>query len=252
MMFVKPVALNRHTHKDLLFQPAGGHGFAAKLHAAPLCVSEFFAAAKEYAVVFLRDAAKEPFPVIVLGLNQNENCFVSPDGRWNARYVPLVVRSYPFAVVENTAAGSLQVVIDESYPGFDATAGAPLFGDQGHPGPELQRRLEFLQAYQRDVGQTHRFAAELGRLGVLVECGAQLQFDDSARFGLNGFWVVDEAKLWALADADLIAFGRQGYLSLVTAHLLSISNLGLLAAKLKPPGGAAPPTDHKAKVHAKG
>jgi hypothetical protein len=252
MMFAKPVVLNRETHRELLFQPAGAYGFAAGLHAAPLCASEFFPAAKEYAIVFARAADGSAFPVIVLGLHQDENCFVSSDGQWHARYVPFAVRSYPFTAVESTDTGSLQVVIDESYPGFDATVGTPLFGDTGDPTPELQEKMQFLQAYQREVIQTRRFAAELGRLGLLIERSAQLRAGDSAQFNLNGFWIVDEVRLNALEDADLLRLTRQGHLALITAHLLSISNLGLLPPRIKHSAEAAPSTTKKkARVHAK-
>jgi len=232
MMFAKPVALDRQTHRELLFQPMGGFEFAAGLHVAPLCATEFFPAAKEYAIVFV-GTKDQPFPVIVLGLNKDENCFVSADGKWNARYLPLAVRAYPFAAVETAANGNLQVLIDESYPGFGDTAGAALFGDAGEPGPELQQRLNFLQAHQREIQQTRRFGAELARLGLLTERSARLRIEGNSQFELNGFSVVDEAKLDALGDADLLKLVRPGYLSLITAHLLSISNLVLLAPRLQ-------------------
>jgi hypothetical protein len=241
MMFAKPVALDRHTHRELLFQPMGGFEFAAGLHVAPLCASEFFPAAKEYAIVFVAGAQNEAFPVIVLGLNKDENCFVSPEGRWNARYLPLAVRAYPFAAVESAATGNLQVLIDESYPGFGDTAGAALFGDAGEPGPELQQRLKFLQAHQQEVSRTRRFGAELVRLGLLTERSAQLRLESDAHFQLNGFSVVDEAKLDALGDAELLNLARHGHLSLITAHLLSISNLGLLAPRLQQRQGQPAP-----------
>jgi hypothetical protein len=233
MMFAKPVALDRQAHRELLFQPMGGYEFAAGLNVAPLCASEFFPAAKEYAIVFVTGPQAEAFPVIVLGLNQGENCFVSLDGRWNARYLPLAVRAYPFAAVESANTGNLQVLIDESYPGFGDTAGAALFGDSGDPGPELQQRLMFLQAHQQEVSQTRRFGAELVRLGLLTERSAQMRVESNAQFQLNGFSVVDEAKLNAVGDAELLQLARRGHLSLITAHLLSLSNLGLLAPLLQ-------------------
>jgi hypothetical protein len=233
MMFTKPVALDRQAHRELLFQPMGGYEFAAGLHVAPLCASEFFPAAKEYAIVFARVESDKTFPVIVLGLNEDQNCFVSANGEWNARYLPFAVRAYPFGAVESTDSGNLQVLIDESYPGFGDTAGAALFGDTGDPGPELQRRLKFLQAHQQEVNQTRGFGAELVRLGLLTERSAEMRIEGDAQFQLNGFWVVDEAKLDQLGDEDLLKLARQGYLSLITAHLLSISNLGLLPPRLQ-------------------
>jgi hypothetical protein len=199
MMFAKPVSLNRHAHRELLFQPMGSCEFAAGLHAAPICTSEFFPAAKEYAIVFVRSANAQVLRIIVLGLKQDENCFVTADGHWHARYVPLGVRAYPFAA--------------------------------GEPGPDLQQKLMFLQEHQHEVSRTRQFGTELGRLGLLTERIAQLHISSNAHFQLKGFCVVDEAKLNAPDDVALLALARHGDLSLITAHLLSIGNLGLLAPR---------------------
>jgi hypothetical protein len=253
MNFSKPVALNRNTHRQLKFRLEGGFGFAAGDHAAPLGASEFFAAAKEYAIVFISGAGDAPLPVVVLGLKDHENLFISADGQWNARYVPLAVRAYPFASIEADA--NLQIVIDEAYAGFNDEEGIALFADGGEPAAALQGTMNLLKAQRHDINQTRRLGAELSRLGLLTECSAQLQLVGGEQFKINGFSMVDEAKLNALDDAELLRLARQGHLALITAHLLSISNLGLLAAKLPAaaePEKPRPPTKKaKAGAHAK-
>jgi hypothetical protein len=255
MKFAKPVALNRNTHRQLRFRPEGGLSFAADLHAAPLGASEFFAAAKEYAIVFVR-TGEEALPVVVLGWKKDENLFVSEDGRWNARYLPLSIRSYPFASVEAKDSANLHVVIDEAYPGFGDTEGTALFAEGGEPATELQGTLRLLQAQRHDIVQTRRLGAELNGLGLLTERSAQLQVTGGEQFRLNGFCMVDEAKLNALGDADLLRLARQGDLALITAHLMSISNLGLLTPKSAPGADRTekprPAMKKKAAVHAKG
>jgi hypothetical protein len=253
MNFSKPVALNSNTHRQLKFRPEGGFGFAAGDHAAPLGASEFFAAAKEYAIVFVSSGGDTPLPVVVLGLKDQENLFISPDGQWNARYVPLSIRSYPFTSIE--ADTSLQIVIDEAYAGFNEQDGIALFADGGEPAEALQGTLNLLRAQRHDINQTRRLGAELARLGLLTERSAQLQLAGGEQFKINGFSVVDEAKLNVLGDAELLKLARQGHLALITAHLLSISNLGLLATKLsaaaEPQKPRAPSKKGKAGAHAK-
>jgi len=255
MKFAKPVALNSNTHRSLRFRPEGGFRFAADLHAAPLGASEFFVAAREYAIVFVRGAAEEAMPVVVLGLKKDENLFVSEDGHWNARYLPLSIRSYPFASIEAKDSARMQVVIDEAYPGFGDTEGTALFAEGGEPATELQNTLRVLQAQRHDIVQTRRLGAELSGLGLLTERSAQLQVAGGEQFKLDGFCLVDEAKLNALADADLLRLARQGDLALITAHLMSINNLGLLTPKVKPPADPIekprPTLKKKAAVHAK-
>jgi SapC len=235
MKFDRPVALNSNTHRQLRFRPTGGYGFAGRLHSAPICASEFFIAAKEYAIVFVRAANLTMCPVVVLGLKPDENLFVSDDGQWNGRYLPAALRSYPFAFIESGDHSSLQILIDEAYPGFGSEEGTALFSEQGEPAPELTGKLEFIRAYQRDIGATQRFGAELDRLNLLTERSAQFQLADGSTFQLNGFWIVDETKLSAVPDEELLRLARGGYLSLITAHQLSIGNLSLLSPKFSPP-----------------
>jgi hypothetical protein len=234
MKLDKPVALNCNTHRQLRIRPMGGFSFAAGLHSAPLCASEFFAAAREYAIVFVRTLNQDVFPVVVLGLNSEENMFISADGEWNARYLPASVRAYPFALIESDDQGTLRIMIDEAYAGFGEREGIPLFEASGAPSPDLESKLEFLAVQQLDIGRTRLLGAELHRLNLLTERRAQLQVANQTKHELTGFWIVDEAKLNALGDADLLYLVRQGYLSLVTAHLMSIENLGLLAPKFRP------------------
>ncbi len=253
MNFAKPVALNRNTHRQLRFQPSGGFRFAAGDHAAPLGASEFFVAAKEYAIVFVRSGGDTPLPVVVLGLKDHENLFISADGQWNARYVPLSIRSYPFTSIKSDA--NLQVVIDEAYAGFNDSEGTALFADGGEPAAELQSTLKLLTAQRHDIEQTRRLGAELHRLDLLTERTAELRMAGGERFKIDGFSLVDEAKLNALDDAELLNLARQGHLALITAHLLSIGNLALLATKLPPVAQPhepkAPKTRTKAAAHAK-
>jgi hypothetical protein len=183
-------------------------------------------------------------------LKPEENLFISPDGEWNARYLPASLRSYPFAFIETSDRGSLQVLIDEAYPGFGNAQGTALFSDSGEPAPELEGKLRFLQAHQADIIRTRRLGAELARLGLLTERSARLEGDAGAQFSLNGFWMVDEVKLNALDDVELLRLARAGHIALITAHLSSIGNLGLLAPKLNQAADRAKRFSTKTKSNA--
>jgi len=49
---------------------------------------------------------------------------------------------------------------------------------------------------------------------------------------IKGFSVVSRKKLNELDDATLADFARKGYISLIDAHIRSLSNLQNLAAKI--------------------
>jgi hypothetical protein len=50
---------------------------------------------------------------------------------------------------------------------------------------------------------------------------------------LQGFSVVDEQRLMALGDADLLALVREGQLAWIYAHLMSLGNVSALAQRLE-------------------
>ncbi len=234
-MLTHPIALNRDTHRGFRLRPAADFVYAARLHMAPLCATEFFAASREFPTVFARSDAGVTFPIAVLGLREGQNLYVDAQGRWLGRYVPASVRSYPFGFVE-AADERLQVLVDRDFAGFGPDVeGVRLFDESGEPGPELADKIRFLQAHRNELEQTRVFVAELKRLDLLMERTIELSQDGRQVASLRGLWVVDEARLNPLPDADLLGLARLGYLKLITAHLLSIGNLGPLSGRLVPP-----------------
>ena len=70
-----------------------GFGFASGFHIAYVTMQEFARAASIFPIVFLEDKDKDEFrPVVLLGLNAGENLFVGKDGKWQASYVPAIIR----------------------------------------------------------------------------------------------------------------------------------------------------------------
>jgi hypothetical protein len=238
-MYTKAAALNSDTHRALRWQPRQGYAFAAGIHSAPLSANEFFTAARDLAIIFARpDEKAEPTPLAVLGLTAGQNLYVDGAGAWSGRFVPMSVASYPFAVLgrpdENGAFG---VVIDEDYAGFSSADGERLFNDDGSQTTFLQERLRLLNDYQVEVERTRRLCAELARLDLLISRSVQVTGPDGKSHQLDGCWMVEEARIGRLSDADLLGLARSGALALITAHLMSLANLDGLPARK---GSAAP------------
>jgi len=230
-MFIKPAVLNKTAHQKLRFQAVSGFSYASKSHAVPICLAEFYLAAKEYPIVFVKNKDDEIFPVVVTGLTEGENLFVVNDASWNAHYVPAAVRSYPYAFAEQKNSESV-VLIDEAYSGFGEINGIALFNDEGEIASELKDRLKFLQDHENQIQLTRKFVQHIRGLDLLIERTAQFLPNEKTAFQVNGCWIIDEAKLYALGDEELLKLTRQGYIALVTAHLLSLSNFTDLMKKL--------------------
>ena len=87
LFYKKIVPLNREQHKNLYIEPVEGFGFAAGTNSLYIAAVEFPRAAREYPIVFGKDAEGNVFPVALLGLKKNQNVFVNKKGEWKADYV---------------------------------------------------------------------------------------------------------------------------------------------------------------------
>ena len=232
-MFKKIEALKSDVHQHLRFSPSHSFAFAAAATSAPLAASEFFPAARHYAIVF---PLEETAPVALFALHQGVNLYVGSDGTWKAPYVPAHIRRYPFILASTNAASTSDgdaeeqhvVCIDTAAPHFAAGQGDPLFTADGELAGITQEAIRFLQNFQQELLTTQRVCRELDAHGVLVEKKVNIE-KDGATSTIGGIRCVDTEKLNALEDAVLAAWVRNGLMGLIHSHLNSLVNLRALA-----------------------
>lgn len=234
LFYRKPIALNREAHRNLKVRGVPSFAYAAGTNSVPLTGNEFAAAARQLPILFVADAQQLLSPIALLGLRRDENLFVEADGRWSGNYIPAFVRRYPFVLVGNGLPNDFTVGIDEAYSGFDTAEGDPMFAEDGTEGPALKRAIEFLNAYQTEAIRTQEFASQLQRLDLLIPRVINVSQKDGSKFALDGFSVVDEARLGKLDDKEAGNLLRSGHLAWIYMHLLSIHNIADLSARLDP------------------
>ncbi|MCX7166748.1 MAG: SapC family protein [Rhodocyclales bacterium] len=233
LFYEKPVPLNVDVHLKVKLGSLGGNlGFAANTNSIPLAAVEFVDAAREYPIAFTGKEGGALFPIALLGVRHNENLFITEDNRWEGRYIPAFVRRYPFVLAEKQDADDFNVYLDESYAGFGAADGDRLFTDEGEHTPLLKQALEFLSNYQGEIKRTRLFVERLQSLDLLIPRVLEVVRGNEAPLVLQGFSVVDEQRLAALGDAELLALAKDGYLALVYAHLGSLGNIARLSERL--------------------
>lgn len=242
MFYERVVVLNDQTHAGLKMRPASSFAYAAGTNSVPLLASEFFEAAREYPIVFVR-AETGPVPAALLGLREAENLYVDYEGKWDARYVPAFVRRYPF-VPGKGAQSELLVCIDEASQCFDSEAGEALFV-AGKPSATLEHAIKFLTDFHQATAATELLGRRLLELGLLRQADSLAQMNDGAQFRLNGLNVVDEAKLRALDRDTVQELFAHGSLAAIYAHLISLGNLGTLADRLSRRGTGGKTTSRR-------
>ncbi|HXD43082.1 MAG TPA: SapC family protein [Ramlibacter sp.] len=241
--FEKPALLDREKHRKSRVASVPGFGFARKSNSLYLAGVEFAEACKEYPIVFTRMPNRKTLPVAMLGLRSAENLFVDAQDRWTATYIPAFVRCYPFVLTE-LPGQSMAVCVDEAFPGLNETDGQPLFDAQGNNTPFLQNALDFLTRYQQEYRRTELLCERLEQAGLFKQMDAKADLADGRTFTVSGLLVIDEQKLMALPDAQVLALFRTGELHLVSMHLLSLSNMKQLVDRMAqhksaPPGAPA-------------
>lgn len=227
----RPVLLDRARHRGLRVRPATDFAFTRSCTVLPVAAVEFGDAMKEFAIVFTRGDDGVPHAGVMLGLRPDENLFLDGKGQWDAACIPAVIRRHPF-VLARLDGGPLGVCIDEASPLVGRDAGEPLFGDDGRNTPWLDQAVEFLGRWHTAHEQTEAFCRRIDTLGLLQPLQAQADLVDGRRFTVAGFHVVDEQRLAALDDAQVLALFRAGDLHLVSMHLASLSNMRRLVDRM--------------------
>ena len=229
-MYRRSVALDPAVHGRHRVVPLTDYAVAAHLHAVFVTATEFAQAALEFPLLFVDSgpAASGGPPTVttiaLLGLSVGENLVVE-GGRWTARYIPAVIRRYPFATASLPGAANLNVLVDDSWPGFSEHAGEALFGAEGQPAPALTQALDFLTRFEEEAERTRAFCRRVEELGLLREMKADASLPNGQQLAIDGFSIIDEAKLQALPEATVAELHRSGMLMLMQAHLLSLANI---------------------------
>lgn len=220
------------------------YAFCRKVNSVPLTVVEFRSAAGEYPIVFV-DAGVSVRPAVVLGLRQEENLWISPEGEWLGRYIPAFVRRYPF-VFSTGGEERFVLCVDEAFQGFNREGrGEPLFTPDLQPSAYVGRVLNFLQDYRAQFLRTQVFCDGLRDLDLLEPMHARVS-GDGVRFALGGFSVVSRDRLKRLPGERLAVLAGSDELELLYLHLHSLRNFAPLRERLPGAamGPAAAPTLH--------
>lgn len=245
----KPVALDRVKHRQTHLDPAARDlTEMRKMNAFFVAATEFADACRDFPVVWVHAGKDEAgvdqvAPVAVFGLVSGENLCIEGDA-WRVRYVPAMLRLYPFAMAR-VSPTEMVVCIDESWVGFsEGGAGQALFNADGSATEFTQNIQRQLEQFEQEVDRTRAAGAQLVKRGLLRDMRFDATMPDGSKIGVDGFMTVDQAKLGALTDADVVELARSGLLALIHAHQISLGNMARLAEwrhQRNPTPAAAPP-----------
>ena len=226
------VPLSRERHKDWYVDMAQGYQFTAATNSIYVAGTEFPMVAREYPIVFAKDATEKLVPVAMLGLRQNQNLMVGRDGAWRGTYVPAYIRRYPFILANAaTDANSFAVCIDESYSGFNtAGEGERLITESGEHGEILSNSVKFLEEFHKHSEITATFCQAVAEAKLVESMQANISLKSGDKFSLAGLYCVPRNRIKAMSPEQLKMFVDRDYMDLLYLHMYSLSNMDKLIA----------------------
>ena len=224
--------VNKIAHKENNIKEVKDFSYAKNLTSVPITVAEFFEACKNYPILFAKDKSNNWFASIILGFKENENLFIDNKGNWDKlHYVPAYVRKYPFVFVEQNEQEQLLGVEKEFLSVDKKDEKRKFFDDKNENTEILNNVLIFLNQFQNDSIATKEFIKQLVEWELLEEKIAIIINEKKEQFNINGFYIVNEEKLKHLSKKRKEEICNKNANALITAHLISLSNIQKLGIK---------------------
>lgn len=247
LIYERAVPVNKGRHGEWSVKAGTRYAFARHVNSVPLMAVEIASAAADYAVVFT-GTEEAVMPVVILGIRDKENLFVSADDEWTGGYVPAFLRRYPFVFSSNDDATTFTLCIDEEFEGCNQEGrGERLFDSDGERTQYLENVLNFQREYQAQFNRTKAFCATLKELDLLEPMQAQFSPAQGRPMSLTGFMAVNRDRLKALEGDKLSELARSDALELMYLHIQSMRHMTALAQRLTPetvtPEEAVPPEE---------
>lgn len=222
-MYKNLVLLDKNNHKDLKINPLQNLNFAKGMKFIPTLVQEVKTISNSFPVVFTSDENTSLVTIVSLGA---DNLALTSDGKWQATYIPAVLRKYPFQLAstkENT--DTKVILIDEDAELFSTSNGEPLFTKDETPSAVLENAKNFLLSFDSQAAITNNIIKLIKEADILEDREIAVGQGEDKKVLVNGFKVVSKEKLYDLSDDILADWARKGILSFIDSHLESLSHI---------------------------
>lgn len=225
--------LDNVQHKDLRVQIQHSEAFGDGVNQALVFPTEFMELQREYPIFFRKSPEGEYFAVVLLGLDRDENLFLTSDG-WNARYVPDVLERGPFAISirENDADSDAQpetlISVDLDHPRISQSEGETVFLPQGGHSPYLNNISQILQRIHVGASAAPAFFAELEALNLIEPISIEIKVSDTEQYTVPDVYTISKERMAALSGEQLEKLNSQGLLEHCFAIISSTGNVSRL------------------------
>lgn len=232
-MFKKPTFLTK-ADIGIKFASLKNYKHARNLGAVALNHREMFEASKHYPIFFVKDG--DGFtPVALLGINNDTNLFVNKSGDWiKGRYIPTLIRLYPFVFSKNNKEddNSVSIAYDKEFEGLNSGSGEKFFNEDTSLTEFGTKVMKFSEETFSALNQTKQMIKILVDLELIDSVEITLGKDGEKQNKISGLFQINTNKLNDLSDENLLKITKSGILHLIYNHLDSSNNFENLTNKL--------------------
>ncbi len=226
------VLLNNVDHHDLRLITQRGAAFGDNVNQALIYPTEYQDIQRQYPIFFRQTEGGGFKSVALLGFDKDENLFLQGD-RWNAAYVPAVLRVSPFLIGEPKAGpcGELpsdaeaMVLVDPGHARISRSEGERLFIAHGGNSPVLTQMTQVLRQVYAGAQVSDRMFAAFQEAELLAPAEIEVKVSDQQAYVLKDMFIIRDDVLRGLSGNVLKALNQAGFLSLAFYVLSSMGNL---------------------------
>ncbi len=217
-----PVPLNNVDHQDLTVAVAHGPAHGDAVNQVLLFPNEFEAAQRDYPILFRRDDRGGYYAVALLGLDRDDNLFLTAQGDWQASYVPAVRQRGPFGPTPD--GNGVQIDLADPRVRPDG-GGEPLYLRHGGTAPYLAHIESVLAVIREGQAINAPLFAAWDAAGLLRATAIDIDLGDGQTCAIADILVIAEDRLDALDADELATLHRSGALRAAFMAIASLDNI---------------------------
>ena len=214
--------LNNVDHSSLRVITQRGAQFGDAVKSALTFTFEFRSVQAQYPILFQKDQSGQFQPVVLFGFEKGENLFLKGD-KWDATYIPVMMRRDPFLIGQNKNNPENAVLsIDLDSPRVSESEGEALFQPMGGQTDFLQASVQLLNDMHHGMAQNKVFVDAMMAHGLIEDVTMDIKLKDGSENHLFGYSALNEEKIKDLKGDVLADFGEKGVLMPMFMMLASI------------------------------
>ena len=233
-----PITLNPQDHANAGWTKFTSYQFAGQDHLCPVQMAELTQVLPWYpmALVPTQETPNSPRVLVaLLGTRPGQNLYVTPQGQWQAPYIPAHFRGYPFSLNKegqvqiNSQSGLMQKTAPSPETAFytqDTESG------QLQPSTALQQIHNFLTQCQQGLALTHKLTQQLQQHGLFEDWPIEFK-NGQQTLKLQGIERISEPALRTLSGEAYQQLAHSGALGLAYAQIYSQARLADLQYRLQ-------------------